>query len=167
MDYNIFIETALGIDVELLQSLFSRGLFMKSLCSNSHFYYDIPLPLHYITICWDIVFKHIDEFEEQYRHYMKKQKKKNDEMKSFFANSCGVDMEIIDFDKYRKHFYILDFEEDNEDESDSDLDKKFLEIPDELYDAILGLPHERDLQKEVDALIEFAAYLKSFERVKK
>lgn len=64
----------------------------------------------------------------------------------------------IYFEKYEKHSCILNY--DVEEANDG-----LLDFPDELYDAILGLPHERDLFEEVDALIEYAAYLKKRESI--
>jgi hypothetical protein len=73
-----------------------------SQCKDSE---ELPYPLHFITICWDIIFGYVlEDWKEEYKVIVRKRKAENDKFKSFFAG-LGLDMTGIPFSDYWYAFY--------------------------------------------------------------
>ena len=117
------IKAVYEIDLERFQSLHGENNDVLSLCKDSE---DLPYPLHFITICWDIILGYWDEWKEEYKPTLKKRKEENDKFKSFFAG-LGLDMTGIPFSDYWYAFYCddpKDTVEDCLDMTEEELKKK-------------------------------------------
>jgi len=92
------------INYDQFMSLYSSGHFTPSLCNDTD---ALPYPLHYITICWDIILGYWEEWKEKFQPVLKKRKEENDKFKSFFSG-LGLDMSEVPFSKYCRCFYCAE-----------------------------------------------------------
>lgn len=95
------VKAVFEIDFDRFQSLCGDNNDVLSLCNDSD---DLPYPLHFITICWDVILGYWDEWKEEYKPILKKRKDENDKFKSYFAE-LGLDMTGIPFSNYWDCFY--------------------------------------------------------------
>ena len=96
------IKAIFEIDFDKFQSLYGNNNDVLSLCKDSE---ELPYPLHFITICWDIIFGYVlEDWKEEYKVIVRKRKAENDKFKSFFAG-LGLDMTGIPFSDYWYAFY--------------------------------------------------------------
>ena len=100
------------IDYDQFMSLESNVNNILSICKNSE---DLPYPLHFITICWDIIFGYVlEEWKEEYKDIVRKRRAENDKFIALFRR-LGLDMTEIPFPNYWKEFYCDDPEDTIED----------------------------------------------------
>jgi len=109
---NEIVRAVFNIDYNRFKSLCDQGCFDVSLCQDSD---DLPYPLHYVTICWDMIFSHLEDWKEKYKPTLRKRKEENDKFKTFFETECGLDMSNIPFSDYWYCFYCSDPDNDVED----------------------------------------------------
>ena len=109
---NEIVRTVFNIDYNRFKSLCEQGNFDVSLCQDSD---DLPYPLHFVTICWDIIFSYLEEWKEKYKPTLRKRKEENDKFKTFFEKECGLDMSNIPFSDYCDCFFCSDPDDDVED----------------------------------------------------
>ena len=109
---NEIVRAVFNIDYNRFKSLCDQGCFDVSLCHDSD---DLPYPLHFVTICWDMIFSHLEEWKEKYKPTLRKRKEENDKFKTFFETECGLDMSNIPFSDYWYCFYCSEPDEDVED----------------------------------------------------
>ena len=95
------VKAVFEIDFERFSSQHGDNNDVLSLCRDSD---DLPYPLHFITLCWDIILGYWDEWKEEYKPILKKRKDENDKFKSFFSG-LGLDMTGIPFSDYCECFY--------------------------------------------------------------
>lgn len=96
------VKAVYEIDFDRFQSLCGDNNDVLSLCNDSE---DLPYPLHFISICWGIIFGYVlQEWKEEYKAVVRKRKVENDKFKSFFAG-LGFDMSEIPFSEYWYSFY--------------------------------------------------------------
>ena len=63
------------------------------------------MPLHHITICWDIVLSKFDKWKN-YKNIVYKKKCENDIIKKFFVSQFGIDMKGISFSEYKEKGFL-------------------------------------------------------------
>ena len=141
------------IDYVRFMSLESDANNILSLCKN---FEDLPYPLHFITICWDIIFGYVlEEWKEEYKEFVRKRKVENDKFIAFFRR-LGLDMTKIPFPNYWEEFYCYDPEdtiEDCLDMTEDELKKKgFRDIDIELACCVNKFQFEK-----VEHLLELGA----------
>jgi hypothetical protein len=95
------VRTVFEIDFDRFQSLYGDNNDVLSLCKDSE---EMPYPLHFITICWDIILGYWDEWKEEYKSTLMKRKDENEKFKSLFIGH-GLDMTEIPFSDYWECFY--------------------------------------------------------------
>ncbi len=110
-DKKEIVRAVFNMDYNRFKSLYEQGKFDISLCQDSD---DLPYPLHFVTICWDLIFSYIEEWKEKYKPTLKKRKEENDKFKTFFETEGGLDMSNIPFSDYWDCFYCSDPDEDVE-----------------------------------------------------
>ena len=99
------VKAVFEIDFKRFSSQYGDNNDVLSLCRDSN---DLPYPLHFITICWDIIFGYVlQEWKEEYKAIIRKRKAENDKFKSFFAG-LGLNMSDIPFSDYWECFYCDD-----------------------------------------------------------
>ena len=111
-EQNEIVKAVFNIDFNRFKSLYEQGNFDVSLCQKSDM---LPYPLHYITICWDIIFSYLEEWEEKYKPTLRNRKVENDKFKTFFETECGLDMSNVPFSDYWNCFYCAEPDKDVED----------------------------------------------------
>ena len=141
------------IDYDRFMSLENDANNILSICKDSE---DLPYPLHFITICWDIIFGYVlEEWKEEYKEIVRKRKVENDKFIAFFRR-LGLDMTKIPFPNYWKEFYCYDPEdtiEDCLDMTEDELKKKgFRDIDIELACCVNKFQFEK-----VEQLLEQGA----------
>ena len=109
---NEIVRAVFNIDYNSFKALCEQGDFDVSLFHDSD---ELPYPLHYVTICWDMIFSHLEEWKEKYKPILRKRKEENDKFKKFFDTECGLDMSDIPFSDYWECFYCSDPDNDVED----------------------------------------------------
>lgn len=109
---NEIVRAVFNIDYNRFKILCEQGDFDASLCQASD---ELPYPLHFITICWDIILGYNDEWKEEYKPILRKRKEENDKFKTFFETECGLEMSNIPFSDYWYSFFCSDPDEDVED----------------------------------------------------
>ena len=108
---NEIVRAVFNIDYNRFKSLCEQGNFDASLCQDSDV---LPYPLHFVTICWDIIFSYLEEWKEKYKPTLRKRKEENDKFKTFFEKECGLDMSNIPFSDYWDCFFCAEPDEDVE-----------------------------------------------------
>jgi len=108
---NEIVRAVFNIDYNSFKSIYDQGNFDASLCQDSD---DLPYPLHFVTICWDMIFSHLEEWKEKYKPILRKRKEENDKFKTFFETECGLDMSNIPFSDYWDCFFCAEPDEDVE-----------------------------------------------------
>lgn len=95
------VKAVFEINFDRFQPFYGDNNDVLSLCKDSK---DLPYPLHFITICWDVILGYWDEWKEEYKPILKKRKYENDKFKSFFSG-LGFDMSEIPFSDFGECFY--------------------------------------------------------------
>lgn len=95
-----FVEVVFNIDTEKFFQLVDEGRFTDDLLVDTFIFDERPFPLHYITICWDVILSKYEEWKEEYRDVLRKRKGENDKMKEFFISKCGLDMKRVPFAEF-------------------------------------------------------------------
>ena len=95
------VRAVFEIDFNRFIALNGDGSSTLSLCENSK---ALPYPLHYITICWDILFSYLHEWKEKYQPVLRERKSENDKFMKFFEG-IGYDMTTVPFSDYSDVFY--------------------------------------------------------------
>ena len=131
------IRAVFDIDFTQFMSLYNAGYFTPSLCQDSE---EMPYPLHFITICWDIIFGYLDEWKDEFKTILRQRKEENDKFKTFFGKQ-GLDMSNIPFSDYSDVFFC--------EESDSSVEECLCLTEDEL--GKLGF---RDMDIELACCVE-------------
>ena len=88
------IEVVFNIDDKRFTKLVADGYLNNSVFKDIHFFNGTPLPLHYITICWDVILSKYNEWKEEYRDIVYKRKCQNDKIKDVFVSQYGMEMDI-------------------------------------------------------------------------
>lgn len=111
MDVNRkYINAVFNFDVETFKTLLNTEPFDKSLLSDIKFANDAPCPIYRITQCWEIIFEHPEDWNENYRGVIAENKKRNLEIKQIFTDIYNVDFKPIDF--YNTNFCFFRDERD-------------------------------------------------------
>lgn len=105
-----YINTVFNFDVGTFKTLLKTEPFDKSLLSDIKFAYDIPCPIYWITQCWEIIFEHPEDWNENCRSVITENKKRNLEIKQIFTDMYNVDFKPIDF--YNTNFVFFRDERD-------------------------------------------------------
>lgn len=98
-------EVVFNIDDKRFKILVTDGYLNNSVFKDIHFFNGTPLPLHYITICWDIILSNYNEWKEGYRDIVYKRKCQNDKIKEVFVSQFGIDMDDILYSNYCDYYY--------------------------------------------------------------
>lgn len=105
-----YINAVFNFDVETFKTLLNTEPFDKSLLSDIKFADDAPCPIYWITQCWEIIFEHPEDWNENYRGVIAENKKRNLEIKQIFTDIYNVDFKSIDF--YNTNFWFFRDERD-------------------------------------------------------
>ena len=105
-----YINAVFNFDVETFKTLLKTEPFDKSLLSDIKFADDVPCPIYWITQCWEIIFEHPEDWNEDYRGVIAENKKRNLEIKQIFTDVYNVDFKPIDF--YNTNFGFFRDERD-------------------------------------------------------
>lgn len=105
-----YINAVFNFDVETFKTLLNTESFDKSLLSDIKFADDAPCPIYWITQCWEIIFEHPEDWNENYRGIIAENKKRNLEIKQIFTDIYNVDFKSIDF--YNTNFWFFRDERD-------------------------------------------------------
>ncbi len=104
--FDDFVQAVFNVDADRFFKLVNDGCFSKMLARDANVFPDVVLPLHYITICWDIILSKYDECKEEYKEIVYKKKCENDKIKEFFVSQCGIDMKSFSFSEYKENGYL-------------------------------------------------------------
>ena len=153
---NEIVEAVFNIDVDRFFKLVADGRLNESVLKDIKLFYSPPLPLYYITICWDYILKDYNEWKEEYRGVVYKRKCQNDKIKNFFINQYGLDMSDVPFSDYCDYFFSQPKDatvEDCLDESKENLmNQGFKEIDIDLYCSVVKFDYE-----QVEHLLQYGA----------
>lgn len=144
---NELIEAVFNIDDKRFFKLVADGRLNESILKDIKFFYSTPLPLYYITICWDYILKDYNEWKEEYRDIVYKRKCQNDCINKFFINQYGLDMSDIPFSNYCDYFYSQPKDATVEDclweTKDNLMSQGVKEIDIELYCSVVKFDYEQ------------------------
>ena len=112
---NDFLNAVFFTDTDEFFKLVEEGAFSPLFTYDMKILPDITVPIHYITICWDIILSKHNEFKEGYKQKVYKKKCKNDRIKEFFIKEQHLDMKQIPFLRYSNYFFCSDVDETAED----------------------------------------------------
>ena len=121
------INAVLQIDADKYLQLVDEKKLSGSLLSDTQLVSDTRFPLHYITMCWDVVLNNYDEFMEGFKETVSRKKLENNRIKDCFEDVFGLQMNGLPYADYRECYYCLDPEDTIEDiifESEGDLLEK-------------------------------------------
>ena len=100
-----YINAVFNIDVEEFKRLLSTVPFDKELLINIEPEEEgCPLPIYWITQCWEIVYEHPEEWKDEYKDSITQKKHNNLIIKKIFEDDFGVKFEPIDF--YNTDFWF-------------------------------------------------------------
>ncbi len=102
--FDDFVRAVFNVDANRFFELVDEGCFSKMLSRDSNIFPDVVLPLHYITISWDIILNKHDEWKDEYKLILMAKKMANDKIKEFFISECHENMMDIPFDDYTDYF---------------------------------------------------------------
>ena len=105
--YKQYVKAVFRMDADSFFTLVENRGLPEGILEDCGVFSDVPLPLHYITICWDIIIREVySDINE--RDYPKEYANKtgNDRLKEYFATRHNLEMESIPFRDYGKYFYI-------------------------------------------------------------
>lgn len=105
-----YINAIFNFDVETFKALLDKEPFDKSLLADIKFADDVPCPIYWITQCWEIIFEHPEDWNENHRGIIAENKKRNLEIKQIFTDMYNVDFKPIDF--YNTNFWFFRDERD-------------------------------------------------------
>ena len=150
------IEAVLNIDDKRFFKLVADGCLNESVMKNTNFFYSPPLPIYYITICWDFVLKDYYEWKQEYRDIVYKRKCQNDKIKEFFITQYRVDMSDLPFSNYCDYFFSQPQDATVEDclweAKDKLISQGFKEIDIDLYCSVVKFDY-----KQVEHLLQCGA----------
>ena len=110
-----FLNAVFYTDTDEFFKLVEEGGFSTLFTNDMKIFSNDALPIHYITICWNIILSKYNEFKDEYKQKVYEKKCKNDRIKEFFIKEQHLDMEHIPFQSYSGHFYSDDTDETAED----------------------------------------------------
>ena len=102
--FDDFVSAVFNVDDDRFFKLVEEGCFSKMLSRDTNLFPDVVLPLHYITICWDMILNKYDEWHEEYKPIVQAKKLANDRIKEFFITECHENMNDIPFGDYTDYF---------------------------------------------------------------
>lgn len=102
---NKFLNAVFFTDTDEFLKLIEEGCFSSQFTNDMKIFSDVVFPIHYFTICWDIILSKYDEFREEFKQQVYKKKCKNDIIKEFFIKEQHLDMEHINFQQYTGYFF--------------------------------------------------------------
>lgn len=105
-----YIDAVFNFDIETFRTLLNTEPFDKSLLSDIKFADNATCPIYWITQCWEIIFEHPEDWNENYRGIIAENKKRNLEVKQIFTDMYNVDSKPIDF--YNTNFGFFRDERD-------------------------------------------------------
>lgn len=105
-----YINAVFNFDIETFRTLLNTEPFDKSLLSDIKFADNATCPIYWITQCWEIIFEHPEDWNENYRGIIAENKKRNLEVKQIFTDMYNVDFKPIDF--YNTNFDFFRDERD-------------------------------------------------------
>lgn len=108
--YREYVRAVFLTDANGFLELVKDGNYPNELNLDCNIFPDVALPLHYITICWDIILSKFDEYKEEYRTLVLNKKLENDRIKDYFITQHNLNMENIPFRNYGYYFYCTEEE---------------------------------------------------------
>lgn len=153
---NKYINAVFNFDVDAFKTLLEREPFDLSLLQDIRYALDVPCPIYWITQCWEIIFEHPEEWQEDIRETIAENKQRNLEIKKIFEERFNVVFNPIDFYNTDFWFYRANRDETFEDvlyeSRDNMIAKGHRAIDLDLYVAV----NKFDF-KEVERLLELGA----------
>ena len=110
--FDDFVRAVFNVDDKNFFKLVDEGCFSKMLSRDTNIFPDVVLPLHYITICWDIILSKYDEWKEEYKPIVLAKKMANDRIKDFFISKCHENMDDVPFYDYVDYFFYQEEDAD-------------------------------------------------------
>ena len=81
---NKYVNAVFNFDVDTFKTLLETEPFDLSLLQDIQFSGGVPCPIYWITQCWEIIFEHPEEWGEDCRETISKNKRRNLEIKKIF-----------------------------------------------------------------------------------
>lgn len=168
-----FIHAVFNFDVETFKTMLQTETFDESLLIDIKFSICDTCPIYLITQCWEIILEHPEEWIEECRETVAKNKRRNLEIKKIFQDRFGVEFTPIDFYHTDIPFfrnYRDDIFEDvfwNE-TKDNLITKGYRDIDLDLYVAVNKFDYnevERLLKLGADPAAELPEESSCFERI--
>lgn len=106
--YKEYVQSVFFTDANKFLELAKDNTYPNALNKDCCVFSDVDLPLHYITICWDIIFSKYDEYKDKYKAQVQNRKQENDKIKDFFITQQNLNMDIISFRDYANYFYCIE-----------------------------------------------------------
>lgn len=140
------INAVLQMNADRFFQIVDKKTLVESLLSDTQLVSDVKFPLHYITMCWDVVFSNLDGFTEEFKEVVFRKKLENDRIKECFEKTFGLQMKGLPYADYRNCYYSYDSEDTIEDiifESEDDLlEKGYSQKDIDLFCSILKMDFE-------------------------
>ena len=140
------IDAVLQLDADKFFRLIEEKPIASFLLKDTQLLPEVKFPLHYITMCWDVLLSKYDEYSEEYKAIVYHKKLQNDRIKEHFIKTYGFEMNNVPYANY-SDFYFCSYPEETVediiDESESDLIKKGFSKKDiDLYCSVCKMDYE-------------------------
>lgn len=122
-----YINAVLQLNADKFFQFVGERQLASHLITDTQIVPGVKFPLHFITICWDILLSKFDDYSEELKEKVYRKKLQNDRIKEYFENTCGLQMNNVPFSDYHDYFYCMNPEDTVEDilnESESKLLEK-------------------------------------------
>ncbi|MBR1513342.1 MAG: hypothetical protein IJ622_03520 [Bacteroidales bacterium] len=140
------INAVLQIDADKFFQLIDEGQLAPHLMTDTQLVSGVNFPLHYITMCWDVLLSKYNEYSEEYKDSVFRKKIQNDRIKEYFEKTCGLQMNSVPYADYHNCFYCINPEatvEDILDESENELlEKGYLKKDIDLHCGVYKMDFE-------------------------
>ena len=108
--YKEYVQAVFLTDANTFLELTKNGKYPNALNQDCCVFSEDALPLHYITICWDIILSKYDEFKDKYKTQVYNKKLENDKIKDFFITQQNLNMDNMPFRDYSDYYYCIEEE---------------------------------------------------------
>lgn len=140
------INAMLQVDAEKFFRVIDEKPLNSCLMTDTQIIPFEKFPLHYITMCLDVLLSKYDEYSEEYKTTVYHKKLQNDRIKEFFMKTYGFEMNNVPYADYRSCVYCGDPDDTIDDfiwESESDLlEKGFSKKDIDLYCSVRKMDFE-------------------------
>lgn len=99
------INAVLQLDADKFLQLVEEGYLPSHLMTDTRIFSRVKLPLHHITLFWDVILSKYEDYPEEHKETVYRKKLQNDRIKECFMKTYGFEMNNVPYADYSDCYY--------------------------------------------------------------